>query len=502
MALFAQSGKLDNSFGTGGTSNTIVGSGGQIWAMSSIDGWSVVVGGLGKIGNDTDFTLMKFTQDGTADATFGSNGIVTTQVGGHGSAIVYATMLQNDGKVIAAGKAWNGTSYDFAIVRYTIAGIVDSTFGTNGKIITHLGTGNNVVNGLCTQDGWSVVVGGIVQSSNNTDFVVMRYTRDGIIDSTFGANGIVTTDFGTGNNDVLSALAVQSDSSIIAVGTSSSGSVNSFALARYTKTGALDNTFGTGGMVIVSGSGDDEATSISLRSDGKMIVGGYISNGVNDDFGLMRFKTTGEIDNSFGNNGKVITPVGNGDDGIYALVTQTDGKIIGTGSSLINGIYRTAMVRYNATGSLDTTFGVGGKVIGTDTSGNSEIYAATLQNDGKVLVAGYSNNGTTDQLSLSRYSTTISVGLIDFATSDNQFIVYPNPVAQNATLEYALNKDENVTIKLIDMEGRMIETIADNQLQVAGKHKQAVVMPDVLAPGSYLLVISSASGKMSIKIVK
>ena len=167
--------------------------------------------------------------------------------------------------------------------------------------------------------------------------------------------------------------------------------------------GSLDAGFGTGGKVLTAvGSGSDDANAVALQSDGKIVVAGYSFNGANNDFALVRYNTDGSLDTSFDGDGKVITAIGTTSDAATAVAIQSDGKIVAAGV----GGNTFALVRYNTDGSLDMSFGTGGKV--TTAIGSGDIaHAVAIQSDGKIVAAGYSYNGdavSTVDFALVRYN--------------------------------------------------------------------------------------------------
>ena len=500
--LFAQNGILDNSFGTSGKVTTSVGTGnGEGWGLVIQDDWSIVVGGYEMNGVDSNFALTRYTPNGILDGTFGNNGKVITSMG-PGNSIIHSLALQPDGKILAAGWTWNGTDNDFAIARYNTNGSLDSSFGNNGKVTTAIGAGNDKGTSVVMMSDWTIVVGGSSFNGQDDDFVLVRYLANGTLDNNFGTNGKVITPIGTGNDNI-NAIAIQPDSSIVAAGTVSNGVSNSFGLARYHSNGTLDNSFGTNGKVVTPGGiSDDEGYSLVLQPDGKIVVGGYSNNGVNDDFGLVRYLPNGNQDSSFGVNGKVTTAIGSSNEAVYSLLVQPDGKLVAAGSSLFGGINRYALVRYNVDGSLDNSFGANGKVTTVMSVSNNEAYAVALQPDGKIVAAGYANDSIKENFSVARYISGLNLGILDFSASNNYLLIYPNPVAQNATLEYTLSKDETVSIRLIDMQGRIVKTLISEQNLEAGEHKQAIQFPDGLASGAYLITISSPSGHLSVQVIK
>jgi uncharacterized delta-60 repeat protein len=193
-------------------------------------------------------------------------------------------------------------------------------------------------------------------------------------------------------------IKIQSDGKIVVAGYSETASITSFALARYNPDGSLDTSFGIGGKTTTSIEGNNEyANSLVIQSDGKIIAAGYSLNQTgtrnDNDFALVRYNTNGSLDTSFGTGGKVTTAIGSGYDNINTIAIQGDGKIVAAGySDNINGIYTDfALVRYNTNGSLDTSFGTGGKVTNEiDPGDGSEAFSIVVQNDQKLVLTGSS----------------------------------------------------------------------------------------------------------------
>src|SRR3990172_6011894 len=219
-------------------------------------------------------------------------------------------------------------------------------------------------------------------------------------DPTFGVNGIVTTDFDNGSNDVGNAIALQPDGKIVVAGYG--GQFIGFTLARYNSDGSLDTTFDGDGKVAADFGSPYKAglAALALQPDGKIIVAGQSSNGSNNDFTLVRYNNDGSPDVSFGANGKVTTDFGNSDDFCYAVALQPDGKIVMAGRSSNGNDFDFALARYNSDCSLDDAFGEAGKVIAD--FGADWGSAVVIQPDGRILVsagptlARYNSDGSLD----------------------------------------------------------------------------------------------------------
>lgn len=328
------------------------------------------------------------TNSGSLDPTFGSNGKVTTDFGGYEEG--HAVTLQTDGKLLVAGYAAGQDNDDFALVRYASNGSLDTTFGNNGLVTTDLGDYDYGYAMAIASDNRIIVAG--YTGSDNVDFALVRYNADGSLDTSFDTDGKVTTDFG--NDDYGRALAIQIDGKIIVAGYTGSNNID-FALVRYNVDGSLDTSFDTDGKVTTDFGGEDNALALALQDDGKLLVAGYAAGQTDDDFALVRYNSDGSLDTSFDTDGFAINNLGGNDDG-YAVAIQPDEKILVAGSSGTDF----ALARYNSDGSLDTSFDSDGFAI-NNLGGNDYGFALTLQSDEKILVAGSSGS----DFALVRYQT-------------------------------------------------------------------------------------------------
>ena len=306
----------------------------------------------------------------------------------------------------------------FATSAFAAPGDLDLTFGQGGELTTDFKGSNDIANAAALQPDGKIVTVGIrfVGSSAVTgDFLVARYNPDGTIDKTFGQGGRVITDFGM--TESASAVAIQPDGKIVVAGGTYPGFPfqGFYALARYNSNGALDTSFGNNGLVITTFNSEGAfASALALQPDGKILAAGtkYINftsdDSSNTDFGIARYNSDGSLDTTFGIGGEVATDFHQANDDAFAIVLQPDGKIIAAGDSSSAATFIDfALTRYLADGSLDTTFGVAGKVE-TDFGGKNldQARSVVLQADGRIVAAGttVSRNGTTQQFGLARYN--------------------------------------------------------------------------------------------------
>lgn len=248
------------------------------------------------------------------------------------------------------------------------------------------------------------------------EFGLRRYNADGSLDTTFGTNGKTDADFGA--HESAFGVAIQPDGKIVEVGIYSNTGYSpdaAFAVARYNADGSLDTTFNGTGKVITDLGGDDRALNVAVYGDKIIVVG--LSN--NDDYlfytALTRYNADGSLDTTFDGDGKMVTNLLSSVDGPFITV-QPDGKIVVTGSPYdSNNNYGFGLARYNLDGSLDTDFGVGG-IVTTLFANDAENSAVLIQPDGKILTVGYVYNGKNSDFALARYNTD---GSLDTTFSNN-----------------------------------------------------------------------------------
>lgn len=340
---------------------------------------------------------------GYLDPNFGNGGKVVTEFYTPSYSEIAAIAIQQNGKIVAAGTVWQGfDTYDIAIARYNSDGSLDTSFGFLGKVTTNLGF-NEGAKGVAIQtDGKIVVAGAGPRPSTRYDFILARYNTDGSLDSSFGSGGVVTTDFFRGD-DIARAIAIQSDGKIVIAGEGSVfGTGLDFAVVRFNTDGSLDSTFGTWGKVTSDFLGDDRAYDVAIQQDGKIVVGGE-----GRGFGAMRLNTDGSLDPTFGAGGKVSTLFFEAPQGCRALAIQPDGKVVLGGWGAFPNIFKgfMALVRFNTDGSLDSTFGSSGKV--TSELGGISAMADSLvvQPDGKIIAGGtFINSQGLDDFLVVRYN--------------------------------------------------------------------------------------------------
>ncbi len=273
----------------------------------------------------------------------------------------------------------------------------------------------------------------------------------GAPDATFGSGfGTVITPIGSGT-DVAYSLALQPDGMFVVAGTCSNGTDYDFCLARYLANGALDTNFnGIGKVLTTIGNGNDGAYSVALQPDGKIVVSGSCLNGTTYDFCLARYLASGALDLSFNGSGKVMTAIGSGTDAAYSVALQPDGKIVVAGRCSNGTNTDFCLARYLASGALDVSLNSTGTVITTIGGGSDVARGVALQPDGKIVVAGYCSNGITYDFCLARY---LASGTLDASFNGSGTVISPIGVGDDYAISLALQPDGKIIVSGVCSNG-------------------------------------------------
>jgi len=393
LATPAQAASLDPTFGSAGTTSTAFGNYGAAARVVIQPDGRIVTAGQDALG---DFALARYTTSGALDTNFNGTGKVTTTPSGSCSGQARALALQADGKIVVAGTSCpNFTSTrNFTIYRYNTDGSLDTTFGSSGKATVNFYAGASEAYAVAVQGG-SIWVAGYAGSG----FALARLTSSGTLDYSFGSgSGTVTSTVGT-SSAFANGLVIQADGKPVLAGYASSvGTV--FALTRYTTNGALDTTFGAGGKVLTNVGGTFTgnsaiATSLAIQGDGKIVAAGYANSTSTGYYRLaaVRYTSTGALDSTFGSGtGKVLTAIGSGDAIGSDVAVDANGGIIVGGYSNAGSYRQLTLNRYDQSGNQDYSFGPVATTVG---GANASAQGLAIQGDGKIIVAGYGNSPVT-----------------------------------------------------------------------------------------------------------
>ena len=491
-AAYLPDGTLDSSFGTNGIVMSEFWFEDRTHAVTIQPNWRVVGAGS----SDFALAVARVNLHGGPDDAFGFGlSKVSTHIAS--SAFAHAVKWMPNGDILTVGQADAGVPC-FMLVRYTTSGKLAYDFAglLHGILITRIGDAAGAYDVTLQPDG-KIVAAGFATSGDDDDFALARYSGKGFIDNSFGSQGKVIASVASGNDGARS-VAVQPDGKIVAAGYARGG----FAVARFNPNGSLDNTFDGDGKVITPIAGRDTGHSMVLQPDNKIVVAGTAA----DHIALVRYTTAGALDHTFGSGGIVLISVGV-KSCAYALAQQPDGKLVIAGYTNNGSDDDFLVARYLSDGSMDTSFAPGGYVV-TPIGQNDDIArAVAITPDGKIVATGYTDHGSDYDFAIARYISGLDLGVVEFIKtpdplSSRDLFVYPNPIRDHAMLEYTLTEDEFISIHLFDLQGRIVTTFVEGEFQQAGQQQQSIYLPEELPSGMNVIVLSSSKGSVSVRVVK
>jgi uncharacterized delta-60 repeat protein len=462
--LFNGTGKATAAISTTFTGSQASGS--TVNALTLQPNGKIVLAGVDRGFVGLDIALARFNSDGTLDGSFGNRILTPT---GRQFDRVKALAIQSDGKIVAGGTGnyFFGSAGDILITRYNSDGLLDSGFHFDGLVTFEYFQRTYNLNSLIIQNvegDERILAAGSSTINGNADFLLTRTFLNGNPDGSVGQDpidGHRTTPVGSGD-DVAYAAAVYPNDKMIAAGSSHNGANLDFALVRYEWFGQLDPTFDTDGLVTTAiGTGDDVAYAAAVQTDGKIVLAGKAGNGANDDFALARYNSDGSLDPSFNGTGKVVTPVGGGRDVIYSLKIQPDGKILVAGVSDNGANDDFALARYHPNGALDTSFDDDGIVTTAIGGGDDIAYSLAIQTGGKIVVAGSADNGADLDFAVVRYYPTGALDTTFDALASGNLGKGSEPLlAGDGKVTIAIGSGDDVA--------RSVAIQTDNKIVVAG----------------------------------
>ena len=487
-----QAGALDSSFGVGGKIITpFDGARAYCSSISLLDDGKIMIAGIAQR-NDSrlrDMILAKYETNGRLDTSFGLKGKVITSF--KESSTADAMIVQKDRKILVAGKySWYGA----ALVRFNQNGSLDTSFGDSGLVITQAeGYYGDHFNSLARQSDGKILAAGFVQQSgdDSSHTLLVRYLPDGSPDSSFGNNGILIGSSGKAN-----AMVIQKDDKILLAGQESKGSADNrfrFLVKRYNSDGSRDKDFGNNGKASIQITSYSEAHAIALQDDGKILLAGQGNSAVHfpgSDFALVRLLSNGNLDKTFGNEGKVTTTF-EGSGKAFTIKLQDNGKVVVAGyAGTKSAGSHFALARYNSYGELDTSFGTTGMIVST-TKHYSLGSSLAIQNDGRILLGGQTDTSGSNNTSVTllRFIGDEALGQNEHCCKQGVLHVYPNPITQTP----------KVYIKHPFKDGRLILFNAQGQILITKNlsDQEFGLEIDNLTNGIYLIQATNHKGSMA-----
>jgi uncharacterized delta-60 repeat protein len=371
------------------------------------DDGRVIASGSVFNGTSSLHTLIRYNADGTLDPSFGTGGIFQTSLSGGGGAIA----IQPDGKYVVTGSAAGGMT----VLRHMPDGSLDPSFSGDGIATKQVGTSTSNARSLVIQPDGKILAGGISTFGSGSiqyDFAVVRFNADGTIDSTFGTDGAVTVTIGSGGYGI-EDIELMDDGRIVAAGSPTGAGVGwpvDSAIVRFLPNGGLDPTFGTGGRRQFLTGGYTDLEAAALLDDGRIIIAG-VSNG---DFMVARLNVAGSNDPAFGAGGVVTTHLGDLDVAEDVAIDD-QGRIVAVGSRF-SSPFVFAVARYTPNGSLDAAFGSGGWTTSRIGIGNGSegARAVAIDSSGRIVTVGSAYNANSFDMAIAVFlGEPVTIDLVD-----------------------------------------------------------------------------------------
>lgn len=479
------------------------------------DGRIVLAGGLMRSGPDHRFAVARLLPDGTPDAGFDGDGLLEIDFGYEENS-AEAVLVQPDGRIVFAGVAGASDGGDsdpgFLLTRRLPDGSADPSFGTNGVVVARDQLYCGATSLLRQPDGKLVAAGWLVISGNRC-LAAARFEADGTIDTGFGPNGtgfwwapVITI----GGENPRPAAALQPDGGIVLV----SEANGTFSLStevrlyRLTSGGLPDPTFGGNGKVSISlGSGRDVGRDVAVRPDGRIVVAGWTEDGAVTRAFVLRTLPDGTLDASFGAGGTALLDLGDpaGSSAAMSLALQVDGGIVIAGHGQLGGDTSFAAARLSPHGAVDAGFGDAGRVL-LDFPGGGEDRAEALALDaqGNAILAGSSLGN----LAVARLLNGPDASAVPGSATAAAFMLSPpspNPTTGGAALALELPEDTRASATVYDVAGRVVRRLFGDRALMAGRHALAWDGRDQagrqVAAGVYYVQVSTPRGGGVRKVV-
>jgi uncharacterized delta-60 repeat protein len=431
-----------------------------------------------------DIAINRINTDGTLDTSFGTDGYFKLDYNGD-SDFIYQGVVLPDGKLLACGAVTttDPDNTDVLLLKLNADGTPDTGFGGgDGMAIEAIDIGQDYANAMVVlADGSIVIVGSTaVPGFTFTHGLIMKFTAEGAVDTSFGTNGYTIVS-PNNESDVYRGVVELADGSFIAVGSSNYNFGDHAWVSKYTAQGQLNTGFATAGHYIMENA-VSMATDVVLLGNNILLCGN--KQGSQGDVMLFSLTAAGFVNNAFGTSGEILVNVNTLDDATDLMIAD-DGKIVVAGTTGTGIFTRNFLVvRLNADGTNDDTFADMG-VLEYSVSTDFDVASSVIQQaDGKLVIGGLRAGNDNDMVFMRLWGADSGNAVIENNTA-NVVSIYPNPCAENSTVKL-LNTEPIKTVSAINALGQIVyaeNTMGKTSVQLSG-----------LAAGVYTIAVQSAAG--------
>lgn len=465
FSAFPQAGTLDDTFSSDGKALFDVGNSHDVAnALVVLPDSSTILGGAAILTSSFDGFLMKISEAGEQDMSFGTNGYIAIDYGIE--TYVKAMALTSDGKVLVAGLTYiTGENSNIFVAKFDQDGILDATFGTNGYDIYEYSTSEEICETMAIQPDGKIVVAGRTSLGDFSQLLFMRLNANGTLDTGFGTNGFTEIDASI-QDESIRGIDFMSNGDIVGTGYGYQGNPlwgELAIVAKIDSNGSPVSGFGTNGVLIPAVfTTYSIGWGIKVINDEMLVTGYQDGNGGRDLF-LTKLNSSGVAVPAFATNGISLFNLNVWDIGID-LILQGDGKILvsGTSGSGASGDSEFLIMRYLATGTLDLSFNTVGYNTTNFRSDWDEPYGFGMQPDGKLVLAGVSGGLTSsgdNKIPMARY-------LNDYSPFHAGFIGSPTIVCQGSSVDFTDLSGGNIVSYSWTFEGGTPSTSTQQNPQV------------------------------------
>jgi uncharacterized delta-60 repeat protein len=507
VSISAQQGQLDPTFNTTGYVINPVYNGDAVQKILVQPDQKILVVGMSF---DPSYVsrayAFRYLPDGTPDLSFGNNGFFTYEL--NFEANLYSAAITSGGKIVLAGSTTDYSIYEMLVIRLNEDGTLDSSFDTDGVLtlaFSQVETYGEDISLDMVLDGDDNIF--LCGSSYDANYirrpVIVKVTPAGVVDSTFGVDGVATIPVSEGACG-FEGIMIQPDGKIVATGFFGNTVLwYTLLLVRFESDGTLDNTFSDDGIITYSYSNvDDEGFDLAYTADNNILVAGMTVNAnYNYSALLMQFTNDGQLDVNFSDDGILVE-----DMDIYDYASNvrvlSDGDIVmaGTSGDGPPGEFDLAIWKYNSDGTAETTFGNNGMIQHQIGDHSTMIYGMDIQADNKIVIGGQARTPEVqNHFFVARIENELAINITEQEAL--MALVYPNPalVGSELFIQTSAPISSNATITMYTIDGRIVCSFNSSQCSsIAGG--LGVKMPNSITPGLYFIEVKDNAMLVRTKI--